>query len=80
MAINDDFTNKAEAEMKLHDAKMMEQAKIRKLSNAPVSERIAFALSKTGNDAEKALDYLKENHMIRDGENISMADVKAAII
>lgn len=79
MAINDDFSNKAEREMKLHEAKMMEQAMIRKLMTAPLAERITFALSKTGQDPNAALTYMKDHQMIQEGESVSPDDLKSMI-
>jgi hypothetical protein len=77
MSINDDFTNKAETEMKMHDAKMMEQARLRKLAGEPLEARIAFALSKKSNDAEEALVYMKENHLILPGEHVTEETIRA---
>ena len=78
MSINDDFTNKAEAEMKLHDAKMMEQAQLRKITNASLQERIFFALTKRGNNAEDAFEYMKEHHLILAGEIVTVGDIEKA--
>lgn len=75
MSINDDFSNKAEAEMKLNDLRMMEQAKIRKLADATIEERITFALKKTENDPERAFEYLRDNHLIKEGEMITIEDI-----
>lgn len=75
----DDFHSKAEAEMKLHDAKMMEQAKLRKLSTASLQERISFAMKKTENDAEAALIYLKDNHLIHDGEKVNIEMIEKSV-
>jgi hypothetical protein len=79
MTINDDFTNKAEAEMKMHDAKMMEQAMIKKLMNAPINEKIIFALKKSGNDPEKTLEYLMENHLIGAGDSLDLETIRKYI-
>ena len=80
MTINEDFTNKAEAEMKMHDAKMMEQAKLKKLSSATLQERISFALNKSKNVAEDALIYLQDNHLIQPGENVSIETINKYLI
>ncbi|REJ84287.1 MAG: hypothetical protein DWQ44_06530 [Bacteroidetes bacterium] len=79
MSINDDFNNKAEAEMKMHDAKMMEQAMIRKLAGSPMEERISFALKRNEDDPEKALIYLKDNHMLAAGEHVELADIEKVL-
>ena len=76
MAINDDFQNKAEAEMKLNDAKMIEQAMLRKLSSAPLSERIKYALGRNKNDLTATLHYMQENHMIKEGERVTEEDIR----
>lgn len=80
MTINDDFTNKAETEMKMHDAKMMEQAKLKKLAGASLQERISYALTKSKNVEEDALVYLQENHLIQQGENVSIDTIKKYLI
>ena len=80
MTINDDFTNKAETEMKMHDAKMMEQAKLKKLAGASLPERITYALTKSKNVVEDALVYLQENHLIQQGENVSIDTIKKYLI
>jgi hypothetical protein len=80
MAINDDFNSKAEQEMKMHDAKMMEQAKLKKLATASLKERIQYALSKKNNVAEDALDYMNENHLVLSGEKITADSIREYII
>jgi hypothetical protein len=76
MAINDDFNNKAEAEMKMHDAKMMELALVKKLATATIEERIRFALKKRNDNPEEALEYLTEHHLILAGEKITVDTIK----
>lgn len=71
MTINDDFTNKAETEMKMHDAKMMELAQLKKIADATLGERILFALKKRNGDVNEALNYLTENHLIKQGESVN---------
>jgi hypothetical protein len=79
MTLNDDLFNKAEAEMKLYDAKMMEEARIKKLASAPLNERIIHALHKTDNDVDLALNYLLDHHMIHHGEHVDADTIRAVI-
>ena len=79
MTINDDFNNKAETEMKMHDAKMMEQARLRKLADQPLRERIEFAYAKKEKDADEALVYMKENHLIQPGETVTADTIRATM-
>lgn len=72
MTINDDFNNKAEAEMKLHDAKMMELAVLKKLVSATLEERIRFSLKKKIDNPEEALAYMTEHHLIQPNEKVTV--------
>lgn len=76
MTINDDFSNKAETEMKMHDAKMMEQAQLKKLANASLQERIVFALKKKSNDVNEALNYMNEHQLIHEGETVNVDSIR----
>jgi hypothetical protein len=80
MTINEDFSDKAEREMKMYDAKMMEQAKLRKLATASLEERINYALGKNENDAEVALVYMHDNHLINPGEKVTEDLIKSYLM
>jgi hypothetical protein len=79
MNINDDLSNRAEAEMKLHDARMMEQAKLKKLADAPIEERIEYALHRTEMDPELALNYMLDHHMIHPGEHVDSGIINSVM-
>ena len=79
MTINEDFDNRAETEMKMHDAKMMELARLKKLATETLEARIAFALSKKENNAEEALAYMQEHHLIHEGEKVALETLQEAL-
>lgn len=61
--LGDDLHSRAEAEMRMHDAKMVEAARMRRLREGPMDARVAWAVERSGGDAAAALELMRTHEL-----------------